>query len=194
MTRGRAEAFRGGEGAVPSVSEVASAYLDGEVGDDQAAWVAANRPVLAADLTGFARLKEVLGGLERVQADPAAWDAISGGVRKGVAAQRRRVLVARVSGVAAAIVLAFGVAFGAVRLDGPATDVAAPPPTASPDPVTSSGIGPSSPATAGTGAVAAARGIGSVVERVGVAPRRRSTTSSTITSTRAPVVTAFPDR
>lgn len=188
----------GGEPDVPSVSEVASAYIDGEVGVEQAAWVAANEGVdaaLSADLASFGRVKDVLGGLPRVEADAATWAAIDSGVRAGVAAQRRRGRVVRVAGVAAAVVLASVFAFGAARMGGTPTDVAARGPAPAPTrPATTRGALPRPLAQTGTGAVAAARGIGSVVERAGVAPRSgRTGTSSTTTSTR-PVVTVIPPR
>lgn len=194
MTGDSAEDAFGAEAPAPSVGEVASAYVDAEVGAEHSGWVDANRSVdagLAADLAGFARVKDLLGGLERVEADPGTWDEITRGVRAAVVADRRRAALFRIAGVAAAMVLVFFVAFGALRLSEPGSEVASRPATSAPAPTRR--VRPPVPATTGAGAVAAARGIGSVVERAGVRPRAVRGTTTT-TSSRPPVLTVLPGR
>lgn len=181
-----------GGGGVPSVSEVASAYVDGEVGADQAAWVAANRGSdadLAAELEAFTRVKALLGGLGTATPAAGGWDEIDAAVRSATAAESRRSLMARVSAVAAVAILVAAVAVGSVLVVG--NSVPDPLPQATP-----AVLAPSSTrggaARPDTGVVAAARGIGSVAERVGVTPRRPTTTSTT--STRPPLRNVAPPR
>lgn len=166
----------------PTVSEVASAYVDGEVGADQSAWVEANKgadAALAADLEGFARVKGLVAGLAPVQPGEGGWEQIGAGVRGGLAAQARRTWAARISAVAAALVVVAAIALGAALVVGRSVPDTAPQATEAM--LTPRSTGPGA-VRSGPGAVAAARGIGSIVERVGVAPRPyRSTTTTTST-------------
>lgn len=173
----------------PSVSEVASAYVDGEVGADQAAWVEANRATdtaLAAEIDGFGNVKSLLGGLGIPDPGERGWEAMSAGARREIAAAARQTWVARVSAAAAAVVvLVAAVALGAVFVTaGPVPDTR---PQAVPALLAPSST-PSAPPRSGTGAVAAARGIRSAVERVGVSPGYGLSATST-TTTRPPLAT-----
>lgn len=180
----------------PTASEVASAFVDGEVGADQAAWVDAHRDTdaaLTAEIDGFARVKGLLGGLGVVEPGDGGWEQMGAAVRREVAVHTRRTWAAGVSAAVAALVLVAAVALGSALFAGrsvPDTAPRATPAALGPRPT---GAVPGRP---GTGAVAAARGIGSVVERIGVSPRPfgSATSSTSTTSTRPPSSGFVPSR
>ncbi|MFN8105419.1 MAG: hypothetical protein U0U69_13250 [Acidimicrobiia bacterium] len=180
-------------GDAPSVPEVASAYVDGELGAEQAAWVDANRgtdAALAAEIDDFARVKSLVGGLGVATPADADWDTVYAGVRRGIAVRARSTWVVRVSAAAAAVVLVAAVALAGVLVAGRYTPDATP--QAVPALLTPSST--RSTPRSGSGTVAAARGVGSVLERVGLSQRHGHPATSTTTTTRPPIVTSAPSR